>query len=432
MKIISRLGWIHGFIALLLCAVSLCYSQTGEYDACDFDDKVIDAFIANEKAPSNYRTVLDLFLKEGSSVKHSVCADSARYEALSQKVSKLFNRSKTDKHLPEYDVAYTKYAYFVSPEDSAYTYEDNAFYNFALDLMIAKYDRHFAHVKNTMFLAGVKSNYKRYGFETEWDAALDEFLVTRLAAKNGISSEVMSTELAKVVPFYWGLYPKYSSSQYQWLQAFLRGYETVYYRSEYSTYATILDLIINDALMEELTKNQEDYEIESRKDDDIVFVFGVGVMVGKSLLSSVFDPVGEKVSVSVPHARFRFGRVVLQLQGDMYIDHSLSAMGLEGILGYAFDFGTFEVDPLVGFGFDQFFMGEDTTSSKIGLLGVQALKRIHLHTNAALVPKVQWSVKAMKFDSPLNSRRRWGVVNQFYAGISLEFMIWDHDVEAGL
>jgi hypothetical protein len=94
----------------------------------------------------------------------------------------------------------------------------------------------------------------------------------------------------------------------------------------------------DEKLIQDLAQTEEKEEIQTYKKDNRRVGFGLGVMVGKTLLGSDMEPMKEKVSVSVPNFRLQIIHVVAQLQGDMYLGGSINAMGLDGLFGYCLEY----------------------------------------------------------------------------------------------
>lgn len=398
----------------LLCSFITGFSQpadslSAEMSVCEFDKALVNAFIQNDLSGDQSSAVLDLVSK-AVSIKHETCGISSQAEELSSWVSNLFNRTKSDVMVNGYDVAYTKYVHLIGQEENGRTFtdEENAVYNIALDYEIAKYDAHFANVKRHM----LKNGKKEY--------LLDEFLVTKSAVKAG------RTVLEEMNVWY-GSWAKlwlmsegaskdksYYEDNYGWLRRAVVNFKKVYPNSKYGD---ALEGMLNQELLEFLVSHEEKESLEHEEKEEALFAMSFGAMVGRSLLSDNMKPADENVSIGVPVFRVQFNHVVLQLQGDMYVgDGGYGAMGVNGLLGYNKTWGTVGVDLMAGFGFDQFFMGEDTVTCKLLMGAVQAFKRILFSSHGALTPRIQWSIKGMTF------RRRKAFVNQFYAGLTLDFL----------
>ena len=128
-------------------------------------------------------------------------------------------------------------------------------------------------------------------------------------------------------------------------------------------------------------------------------------------------------SAAIPQGRLQILRFVAQVQCDMYFHDGLTAVGLNGHLGYNLEFGDYGLDLLTGIGIEQFLEDKDSTVYKAYSFGFQGYKRIFFSGFGSVAPRIQWTLKTFKYKSPETGRRRRVYINQFYIGAILDFVI---------
>ena len=185
---------------VLLFMFCIGFAETTENDVCDFDDSLAVLFIRSVQSHTSHSEVLEYILQSSLSVNHVACKDEYKAQAISAKVTSLFNTSKTAKNVKEYDIAYTKYEHFSGNEENGKTLsdEDNAAFNIVLDYIIAKYDKHFANVKRNM-LFSVAHNWKNsvYGFDSKLDALIDELEISKISMSEGVPSSAIRWQMER-------------------------------------------------------------------------------------------------------------------------------------------------------------------------------------------------------------------------------------------
>ena len=412
-------------LAFGLCIFGFTFAGAAELDICAFDEQLVDALTESIQSHSGYAKVLDFIQQDSLPPNNAVCPDEEKSQDISKKVTALFRTSNTARNVAEYDVAYTKYAHFTGSEEDGKTFtdEDNAAYNIVLDYIIAKYDKRFANVKYSMISAAMNGDMNKYGYASKIDALFEDLEISKSSMIEGKPASEIKKERENSWAGLWiteNLSKEQNASKYSWLQRPIQNFAKKYPESPYTATFSFMS---DEKLIQDLAQTEEKEEIQTYKKDNRRVGFGLGVMVGKTLLGSNMEPMKEKVSVSVPNFRLQIIHVVAQLQGDMYLGGGTSAMGLEGLFGYSLEYKSFGADFLVGYGFDQFFMGEDTTTSRALLAGIQGFKHFYFGAVGAFTPKLQWTLKTLEFDSPITKRKRRVYINQFYFGIALDFLI---------
>lgn len=433
-------------LAFGLCIFGFTFAGAAELDICAFDEQLVDALTECSQTHSGYTAILDFIRQDSLPSNNEICPDEEKSQDISKKVTALFRTSNTGHSTIEYkstftihnrdtvmsvqdaipyDIAYTKYEHFSGIEENErkLSDEDNAVYNIVLDYIIAKYDKRFANVKHSMISAAMSGDMGKYGYTSKIDALIEDLEISKLSMIEGKSTDGVKKEREDSWAGLWitkNSSKEVKASKYSWLQRPIQNFAQKYPASPYTA---AISSMSDEKLIQDLVQAEEEGEIRTYKKDDRRVGFGLGVMVGKTLLGSNMEPMKEKVSVSVPNFRLQIIHVVAQLQGDMYLGGGTSAMGLEGLFGYNLEYKTFGADLLVGIGFDQFFMGEDTTSSRALLAGIQGYKHFYFGVIGAFTPKLQWTLKTLEFDSPITKRKRRVYINQFYFGIALDFLV---------
>ena len=183
-------------LTVLLFMFCTGFAETTENDVCNFDDSLAILLIRSVQSHTSHSEVLDYILQDSLSVNHEACKDEYKVQAISAKVTRLFNTSKTAKNVKVYDIAYTKYEHFSGKEENGKTFsdEDNAAYNIVLDYIIAKYDKHFANVKRNMLSEALSGKKSIYGFNSKLDALLDELQTSKISMIEGISSSELRSQ----------------------------------------------------------------------------------------------------------------------------------------------------------------------------------------------------------------------------------------------
>jgi hypothetical protein len=340
-------------------------------------------------------------------------------------VTSLYNTSKTAKNVKAYDIAYTKYEHFSGKEEDGKTFsdEDNAVFNIVLDYIVAKYDKHFANVKRNMLSEALSGKKSIYGFKSKLDALLDELQVSKISMVEGVPSAELQSQwehswaglwITDVPPL-----KKYNENNYEWLQTPSRNFITQYPESPYTP---VLRALFNDTLMQELVNNEEKKEIQLYKEDNRHLAFGLGFLVGKPLLGDGLEAEKATYSAAIPQGRLQIHHFVAQVQCDMYFNGKMSAVGLNGHLGYNLEFGDYGLDLLTGIGIEQFLEDKDSTVYKAYSFGFQGYKRIFFSGFGSVAPRIQWTLKTFKYKSPETGRRRRVYINQFYIGATLDIV----------
>ena len=413
-------------LTVLLFLFCTGFAETIENDVCDFDDSLAILLIRSVQSHTSHSEVLDYILQDSLSVNHEVCKDEYKVQAISAKVASLFNTSKTAKNVKVYDIAYTKYEHFSGKEENGKTLsdEDNAAFNIVLDYIIAKYDKHFANVKRNMLSAALSGKKSVYGFNSKLDALLDELQASKISMIEGMSSSEVQSQWERSWAGLWitDVPPlkKYNENNYEWLQTPSRNFITKYPESPYTP---VLRALFNDSLMQELVSNEEKHEIQLYKEDNRHLAFGLGFLVGKPLLGDGLEAEKATFSAAIPQGRLQILRFVAQVQCDMYFNGKMSAVGLNGHLGYNLEFGDYGLDLLTGIGIEQFLEDKDSTVYKAYSFGFQGYKRIFFTGFIAIAPRAQWTLKTFKYKSPETGRRRRVYINQFYIGAILDFVM---------
>lgn len=403
------------------CMFCASYAQISDKEICDFDLQLVNALIESDQTQASHRKVLDLVKQNGTSISHDICEEENTYFKIFEGTLQLFTRSKSFKDR-EWDIAYTRYAYIAGVEEESQTFsdEDNAAYNIILDYIIAKYGKQFANVKRHMLSAAEQGNDPGYGFSSPIDALIEDLQAQKLSMTEGKPiSETMEKWKKSWIELWIDTTAAPHESNYAWIQRAKHRFVEKYPNSEYNP---AFEAMFNNKLMDNLVQNEIREKVKVNKDKNRHVTGALGVMVGKPFFGSNMEPIDDNIAVSVPHFRLQIIHFVAQLQGDMYLGGDCSSMGLEGLFGYNFEFGSFGIDLLAGIGFNQFFMGTDTTWNRTLLAGVQGFKRIYMAAVAAFTPKIQWTIKEQDFKSPLATRKRTVFVNQFYLGATLEFI----------
>lgn len=413
-------------LAFVLCIFSIGLAQPAEIDVCDFDDSLAILLIRSVQSHTSHSEVLDYILQDSLSVNHEICKDEYKVQAISAKVTSLYNTSKTAKNVKAYDIAYTKYEHFSGNEEDGKTFsdEDNAAFNIVLDYIIAKYDKHFANVKRNMLSEALSGKKSIYGFKSKLDALLDELQVSKISMVEGVPSAELQSQwehswaglwITDVPPL-----KKYNENNYEWLQTPSRNFITKYPESPYTP---VLRALFNDTLMQELVNNEEKQEIQLYKEDNRHLAFGLGFLVGKPLLGDGLEAEKATYSAAIPQGRLQIHHFVAQVQCDMYFNGKMSAVGLNGHLGYNLEFGDYGLDLLTGIGIEQFLEDKDSTVYKAYSFGFQGYKRIFFSGFGAIAPRIQWTLKTFKYKSPETGRRRRVYINQFYIGATLDIVV---------
>lgn len=413
-------------LTVLLFMFCTGFAETTENDVCDFDDSLAILLIRSVQSHTNHSEVLDYILQDSLSVNHEICKDEYKVQAISAKVTSLYNTSKTAKNVEAYDIAYTKYEHFSGKEEDGKTFsdEDNAVFNIVLDYIVAKYDKHFANVKRNMLSEALSGKKSIYGFKSKLDALLDELQISRISMIEGKSSPALRWQwehswaglwITDVPPL-----KKYNENNYEWLQTPSRNFITKYPESPYTP---VLRALFNDTLMHELANNEEKYEIQLYEEDNRHLVIGLGFLVGKPLLGDGLEAEKATYSAAIPQGRLQIHHFVAQVQCDMYFNGKMSAVGLNGHLGYNLEFGDYGLDLLTGIGIEQFLEDKDSTVYKAYSFGFQGYKRIFFSGFGSVAPRIQWTLKTFKYKSPETGRRRRVYINQFYIGATLDIVV---------
>jgi hypothetical protein len=174
--------------------------------------------------------------------------------------------------------------------------------------------------------------------------------------------------------------------------------------------------------MQELVNNEEKQEIQLYKEDNRHLAFGLGFLVGKPLLGDGLEAEKATYSAAIPQGRLQIHHFVAQVQCDMYFNGKMSAVGLNGHLGYNLEFGDYGLDLLTGIGIEQFLEDKDSTVYKAYSFGFQGYKRIFFSGFGSVAPRIQWTLKTFKYKSPETGRRRRVYINQFYIGATLDIV----------
>ncbi len=414
-------------LTVLLFMFCTGFAETTENDVCDFDDSLVILLIRSVQSHTSHSEVLDYILQDSLSVNHEICKDEYKVQAISAKVTSLYNTSKTAKNVEAYDIAYTKYEHFSGNEEDGKTFydEDNAVFNIVLDYIVAKYDKHFANVKRNMLSEALSGKKSVYGFNSKLDALLDELQISRISMIEGVSSEELQSQWESSWAGLWMItdLPSlkiYNKNNYEWLQTPLRNFIRKYPESQY---VPALQALFNDSLMQDLANNEEKHEIQLYEEDTRHIAFGLGFLIGKSLFGSGLESEKESFSAAIPQGRLQILRFVAQVQCDMYFHDGLNAVGLNGHLGYNLEFGNYGLDVLAGIGIEQFLEDKDSTVYKAYTFGLQGYKRIFFTGGAAIAPRVQWTLKTFKYKSPETGRRRRVFINQFYVGATFDVVV---------
>ena len=412
-------------LTVLLFMFCTGFAETTENDVCDFDDSLAILLIRSVQSHTSHSEVLDYILQDSLSVNHEICKDEYKVQAISAKVTSLYNTSKTAKNVKAYDIAYTKYEHFSGKEEDGKTFsdEDNAVFNIVLDYIVAKYDKHFANVKRNMLSEALSGKKSIYGFKSKLDALLDELQVSKISMVEGVPSAELQSQwehswaglwITDVPPL-----KKYNENNYEWLQTPSRNFITKYPESPYTP---VLRALFNDTLMQELVNNEEKQEIQLYKEDNRHLAFGLGFLVGKPLLGDGLEAEKATYSAAIPQGRLQIHHFVAQVQCDMYFHEGLNAVGLNGHLGYNLEFGDYGLDLLTGIGIEQFLEDKDSTVYKAYSFGFQGYKRIFFSGFGSVAPRIQWTLKTFKYKSPETGRRRRVYINQFYIGATLDIV----------
>ncbi len=413
-------------LTVLLFMFCTGFAETTENDVCDFDDSLVILLIRSVQSHTSHSEVLDYILQDSLSVNHEICKDEYKVQAISAKVTSLYNTSKTAKNVKAYDIAYTKYEHFSGKEEDGKTFsdEDNAVFNIVLDYIVAKYDKHFANVKRNMLSEALSGKKSIYGFKSKLDALLDELQVSKISLVEGVPSAELQSQwehswaglwITDVPPL-----KKYNENNYEWLQTPSRNFITKYPESPYTP---VLRALFNDTLMQELVNNEEKQEIQLYKEDNRHLAFGLGFLVGKPLLGDGLEAEKATYSAAIPQGRLQIHHFVAQVQCDMYFNGKMSAVGLNGHLGYNLEFGDYGLDLLTGIGIEQFLEDKDSTVYKAYSFGFQGYKRIFFSGFGSVAPRIQWTLKTFKYKSPETGRRRRVYINQFYIGATLDIVV---------
>jgi hypothetical protein len=413
-------------LTVLLFMFCTGFAETTENDVCDFDDSLAILLIRSVQSHTSHSEVLDYILQDSLSVNHEICKDEYKVQAISAKVTSLYNTSKTAKNVKAYDIAYTKYEHFSGNEEDGKTFsdEDNAVFNIVLDYIVAKYDKHFANVKRNMLSEALSGKKSIYGFKSKLDALLDELQVSKISMVEGVPSAELQSQwehswaglwITDVPPL-----KKYNENNYEWLQTPSRNFITKYPESPYTP---VLRALFNDTLMQELVNNEEKQEIQLYKEDNRHLAFGLGFLVGKPLLGDGLEAEKATYSAAIPQGRLQIHHFVAQVQCDMYYHNGLKAVGLNGHLGYNLEFGDYGLDLLTGIGMEQFLEDKDSTVYKAYSFGLQGYKRFFFTGFGAIAPRIQWTLKTFKYKSPETGRRRRVYINQFYIGATFEVVV---------
>lgn len=413
-------------LTVLLFMFCTGFAETTENDVCDFDDSLVILLIRSVQSHTSHSEVLDYILQDSLSVNHEICKDEYKVQAISAKVTSLYNTSKTAKNVEAYDIAYTKYEHFSGNEEDGKTFsdEDNAVFNIVLDYIVAKYDKHFANVKRNMLSEALSGKKFIYGFKSKLDALLDELQVSKISMVEGVPSAELQSQwehswaglwITDVPPL-----KKYNENNYEWLQTPSRNFITKYPESPYTP---VLRALFNDTLMHELANNEEKQEIQLYKEDNRHLALGLGFLVGKPLLGDGLEAEKATYSAAIPQGRLQIHHFVAQVQCDMYFNGKMSAVGLNGHLGYNLEFGDYGLDLLTGIGIEQFLEDKDSTVYKAYSFGLQGYKRIFFTGFGAIAPRIQWTLKTFKYKSPETGRRRRVYINQFYIGATLDIVV---------
>lgn len=413
-------------LAFVLCIFSIGLAQPAEIDVCDFDDSLAILLIRSVQSHTSHSEVLDYILQDSLSVNHEICKDEYKVQAISAKVTSLYNTSKTAKNVKAYDIAYTKYEHFSGNEEDGKTFsdEDNAAFNIVLDYIIAKYDKHFANVKRNMLSKALSGKKSIYGFKSKLDALLDELQVSKISMVEGVPSAELQSQWEHSWAGLWitdvPSLKKYNENNYEWLQTPSRNFITKYPESPYMP---VLRALFNDTLMQELVNNEEKQEIQLYKEDNRHLAFGLGFLVGKPLLGDGLEAEKATYSAAIPQGRLQIHHFVAQVQCDMYFNGKMSAVGLNGHLGYNLEFGDYGLDLLTGIGIEQFLEDKDSTVYKAYSFGFQGYKRIFFSGFGSVAPRIQWTLKTFKYKSPETGCRRRVYINQFYIGATLDIVV---------
>lgn len=413
-------------LTVLLFLFCTGFAETIENDVCDFDDSLAILLIRSVQSHTSHSEVLDYILQDSLSVNHEICKDEYKVQAISAKVTSLYNTSKTAKNVKVYDIAYTKYEHFSGNEEDGKTFsdEDNAVFNIVLDYIVAKYDKHFANVKRNMLSEALSGKKSIYGFKSKLDALLDELQVSKISMVEGVPSAELQSQWERSWAGLWitDVPPikKYNENNYEWLQTPSRNFITKYPESPYTP---VLRALFNDTLMQELVNNEEKQEIQLYKEDNRHLALGLGFLVGKPLLGDGLEAEKATYSAAIPQGRLQIHHFVAQVQCDMYFNGKMSAVGLNGHLGYNLEFGDYGLDLLTGIGIEQFLEDKDSTVYKAYSFGFQGYKRIFFSGFGSVAPRIQWTLKTFKYKSPETGRRRRVYINQFYIGATLDIVV---------
>ena len=106
-------------LTVLLFMFCTGFAETTENDVCDFDDSLAILLIRSVQSHTSHSEVLDYILQDSLSVNHEICKDEYKVQAISAKVTSLYNTSKTAKNVEAYDIAYTNTSIFLARKRTA-------------------------------------------------------------------------------------------------------------------------------------------------------------------------------------------------------------------------------------------------------------------------------------------------------------------------
>ena len=404
---------------LFLCVVSLTSLFAREPDAgsspkldvCEFDFFLMDHFVHPEL--SKVSEVLDYLVENAPQVENELCKDKSKQKGLTYKAGQLYETHREgDAAIPKVHTRYFGFGGHVV-NGRELTEEDNAAYNLVLDYLVSKYDMWYALGKKTALQTDSKlttGGFLEYMLKyrvtpsSVADAA-SEVALTPAGIAASAATSWASLWIQKDSPYE---RDSYYNIDYSWL---LVARDNFLARYPNSRYRDALNALIDEKIIAELYENDK---------KSGVLALGVGLSVGKTVKSSALDAVDEYVTFSLPNGRVQVYSFVFQIQVDILVANRITVTGLDALMGRTFEFDEYAFDVLAGLGFDEFYVGEDTTMYLAFMGGVQALRRLPLGDMAYIVPKLQWLLKTVKFDDPIKNRKRRAFLNQFSIGISFE------------
>ena len=399
-------------VIVLFSAFGLAFGATSpKLDVCDFDSFLLDHFVQPDL--SKVPEVLDYLVENAPQVENELCKDKSMQKELTYKAGQLYaTQREGNAAIPK---AYTRYFGFEGNEinNRKLTAEDNAAYNLLLDYLVAKYDMFYALAKKTALQTDSKlatGAFVEYMLKywvtpsTVVGAAKEATLAPPAIAADAAASWA-SLWIQKESPY---KRDSYYNFDYSWLLVARDNFLVQYPNSRYRN---ALNALINENIVAEL------YEADKKSG---VLALGVGLSVGKTIKNSALDAVDETFNFSIPNGRIQVYSFVFQIQVDVLVASRITATGLDAMAGRTFEFDEYAFDVLAGLGFDEFYVGEDTTMYLAFMGGVQAMRRLPLGDMANIVPKLQWLLKTVNFDDPIKNRKRRAFLNQFSIGISFE------------